>query len=136
MNAAHDSCPVLIEFKTGSRIEAFEPVSPLSIENQATSDFDAKSPKTFVILSDDQRVALPTDQIVMAQDRDGSATIGLGGMSFEGMEDGNLVFWRVQDLLPEELLSPQRELKVMVSSDAIAHVHVNGQNVWPARANG
>jgi len=49
---------------------------------------------------------LPTDQIVFANDGGGAAHVGFGGMSFEVIEGGQLVFLRVRDLQPEALLSP------------------------------
>ena len=53
-------------------------------------------------------VPLPTDLIVFVDDTGGCARVGFGGMSFEGMEEGRLVFYRVRDLQPEGQLSPQR----------------------------
>ncbi len=49
---------------------------------------------------------MPTDQIVFANDGGGAAHVGFGGMSFEVIEGGQLVFLRVRDLQPEALLSP------------------------------
>jgi hypothetical protein len=45
-------------------------------------------PGTFVVFSDGERVSLPTDQIVFAEDGNGTAQVGFGGMRFAGMEDG------------------------------------------------
>src|SRR5476651_625297 len=57
---------------------------------------------TFVVFPDGLRVSLPTDQIVFADDADGRARVGFGGMSFAGTEEGRLIFLRVRDLLPED----------------------------------
>ena len=94
--------PLLIEFVPGTRISREpEVVSKLPIVQNGP-------PGTSVVFGDGATVPLPTDQIIFAEDGGGAARVGFGGMSFEGMEAGQLVFLRVRDLQPEELLSPQR----------------------------
>src|SRR5580765_4973160 len=65
-------------------------------------------PGTFVVFPDGMRVSLPTDQIVFADDKDGAARVGFGGMNFVGEKQGRLTFLRVRELHPEEQLSPAR----------------------------
>ncbi|HZR22884.1 MAG TPA: N-acetyltransferase [Vicinamibacterales bacterium] len=65
-------------------------------------------PGTFVVLPEGVKISLPTDQIVSADDGDGHARVAFGGMSFVGQQDGQLVFTRVREVLPEEELSPAR----------------------------
>jgi len=77
-------------------------------------------------------LAAPTDQIVFADDSGGSARVGFGGMSFEGMEEGHLVFYRVRDLRPEEELSPQRGRKMTLEPHMVSSICVDGRQVWPA----
>src|SRR6266852_2529688 len=94
--------PLLIEFVPGTRISREpEVVSKLPILQNGP-------PGTSVVFGDGAQVPLPTDQIVFAEDGRGAARVGFGGMTFEGMEGGQLVFFRVRDLQPEQLLSPQR----------------------------
>ena len=89
--------PLLIEFVPGTRISREpEVVSKLPIVQNGP-------PGTSVVFGDGATVPLPTDQIVFAEDGGGAARVGFGGMSFEGMEAGQLVFLRVRDLQPEEL---------------------------------
>jgi len=90
-------CPLLIEFAPGTRIHR-EPdyVSKLPIVQNGP-------PGTRVIFASGTKVSLPTDQIVLTDDAGGAAQVGFGGMSFEGLEDGFLVFYRVREIHPEEL---------------------------------
>ena len=74
---------------------------------------------------------LPTDQIVFAEDGGGAARVGFGGMSFEGMAGGQLVFVRVRDLQPEELLSPQRGRRMTLEPSMVTSIAVSGRVVWP-----
>ncbi|OFZ20561.1 MAG: hypothetical protein A2X94_11085 [Bdellovibrionales bacterium GWB1_55_8] len=86
-----------------------------------------------IVLSDGQQILLPADQVVFHEDSNGSARVGLGGMSFEGIQEKQLVFWRVRDLLPDEHLSPQRELRVTLVPETVKSIHVRGNRVWPSR---
>ena len=85
-------------------------------------------PGTF---GDGAQVPLPTDQIVFAEDAGGAAHVGFGGMSFEGMQGGRLVFFRIRDLQPEELLSPQRGRRMTLEPRMVASIAVDGRVVWP-----
>jgi hypothetical protein len=120
--------PLLIEFVPGtciSRDPAFvEFVSTLPIVQNGP-------PGTSIIFKDGAKVPLPTDQIVLAEDGGGTARVGFGGMSFEGMEGDQLVFLRVRDLQPEELLSPQRGRRMTLSPRIVASIAVDGRVVWP-----
>jgi len=79
-----------------------------------------------------RQVPLPTDQIVFADDTSGSARVGFGGMSFEGMGESHLVFYRVRDLRPEEELSPERGRKMTLEPHMVSSIYVDGRHVWPA----
>ena len=122
---ATSAIPVVIEFMRGSRIfQVAGEASPLPILHNGP-------PGTFVLFENGKRVSLPTDQLVFEDDSAGLARIGLGGMSFEGMEGENLVFWRVRDLWPEERLSPERGEKMLLAPDMVSRVIVQGTQVWP-----
>lgn len=110
--------PLMVEFSPGSRIEKTnaEPI-----------------PGTQVVFPDGSRLEMPCDQVVLGEDERGSARIGLGGMSFEGIEEDQLVFWRVRDLLPEEFLEPSRPEKLSIRPGLVTRVVVEGDQVWPAR---
>ncbi len=117
--------PLLIEFVPGTRISREPEVVPkLPILRNGP-------PGTSVVFGDGAQVPLPTDQIVFAEDGGGAAHVGFGGMSFEGMEGGQLVFFRVRDLQPEELLSPQRGRRMTLEPYMVASIAVDGRVVWP-----
>ena len=88
-------------------------------------------PGTLVVFLDGRKVPLPTDQIVFNDDTTGCARVGFGGMSFEGIEDGYLVFHRVRELQPEEQLSPQRGRRMTLEPGMVSAIHVDGRKVWP-----
>ena len=88
-------------------------------------------PGTSIVFEDGAKVPLPTDQIVLAEDGRGTAHVGFGGMSFEGMEGGQLVFLRVRDLQPEELLSAQRGRRMTLKPRMVVSITVDGRVVWP-----
>src|SRR4029079_2721657 len=119
--------PLLIEFVPGTHVYC-EPhfVSKLTILRNGP-------PGTFVIFADGAKVALPTDQIVFAEDVDGMARVGFGGMSAAGMENGQLIFHRVRDLRPEDQLSPERGRRMALDPHLVASVAVDGRVVWPPR---
>ena len=120
-----NALPLLIEFVPGTRVyREPEVVSKLPIVQNGP-------PGTFVIFADGVKVPLPTDQIVFAEDGGGVARVGFGGMSVGGMEDGQLVFHRVRDLQPEELLSPQRGRRMTLEPRMVASSAVDGHVVWP-----
>jgi hypothetical protein len=116
--------PLLIEFVPGTRITR-EPefVSKLPILRNGP-------PGTSVVFGDGAEVPLPTDQIVFAEDAGGSAQVGFGGMSFDGLDGGELVFLRVRDLQPEELLSPERGRRMTLDPRLVASIAVDGRVVW------
>ena len=91
-------------------------------------------PGTFVHLSAGLRVSLPTDQIVFAHDTGGHARVGFGGMAFVGPEEGQLVFVRVRELLPEDQLSPDRSHMMRLDSRWVDTVSADGRQVWRAEA--
>ena len=117
--------PLLIEFVSGTRITREpEVVSKLPILHNGP-------PGTSVVFRDGAEVPLPTDQIVFAEDTGGAARVGFGGMSFEGIDDGELVFLRVRDLQPEALLSPERGRRMTLDPRLVASIAVDGRVVWP-----
>ncbi len=117
--------PLLIEFVPGTRVYREPEVVPkLPIVQNGP-------PGTFIIFADGAKVPLPTDQIVFAEDGGGAARVGFGGMSAGGMEDGQLVFYRVRNLQPAELLSPQRGRRMTLEPRMVASIAVDGQVVWP-----
>ena len=125
------SFPLVIRFVRGARLERQAAVTPkLPIVQNGP-------PGTFVIFPDGRRLPLPTDQIVEARDGDGEgeggAEVAFGGMSFEGLEDGLLVFHRVRDLVPEHLLSPERGRRMTIEPAMVQSIAVDGIPTWPKR---
>ena len=121
--------PLLIEFIAETKLYRepdFVPKLPI-LQNGP--------PGTFVIFLDGRKVSLPTDQIVFADDTTGFARVGFGGMSFEGIEDGYLVFYRVRELQPEEELSPQRGRRMTLEPHMVSSIYVEGRRVWPVVAD-
>jgi hypothetical protein len=118
--------PLLIEFAPRTSLYR-EPdrVSPLPIVRNGP-------PGTFVVFPDGMRVSLPTDQIVFADDTDGAARVGFGGMSFTGSADGQLIFVRVRELQPEEQLSPARSHVMRLEARMMSSILEDGRPVWPA----
>ena len=88
-------------------------------------------PGTFVVFPNGLRVSLPTDQIVRAGEADARAEVVFGGMRFEGVEDGCLIFVRVRELHPEDQLSPDRSHVMTLQREWVASISVDGQHVWP-----
>lgn len=118
--------PLLIEFVPGTRLWREPPLVPkLPILRNGP-------PGTVVVFGDGSQVPLPTDQIVFAEDERGAARVAFGGMSFDGVEAGELVFLRVRDLQPEELLSPERGRRMTLAPHMVASIAVEGRVVWPA----
>jgi hypothetical protein len=116
--------PLLIEFIAETKVHRDREVVPkLPIVQNGP-------PGTSVMFSDGRQVPLPTDQIVFDDDAAGRARVGFGGMSFEGIEDGSLVFYRVRDLRPEEELSPQRGRRMTLDPEIVSAVYVDGRKVW------
>jgi hypothetical protein len=116
--------PLLVEFVPRTRVYREPDATPkLPIVHNGP-------PGTFVIFGSGARVSLPTDQIVFADDSSGAACIGFGGMHFEGMCDGQLVFRRVREIWPDELLSPQRGRRMTLEPQMVASIYVGGREVW------
>jgi hypothetical protein len=119
--------PLCIEFVIGSRIRREPPIStglPI-VENGP--------PGTFVLFPWGPQVPLPTDQIVGADDTEGAATVEFGGMRFDGLEEGLLVFRRVKELWPEAQLSPERSRRMTLDPGMVAAITLDGKVVWPPR---
>ncbi len=116
--------PLLIDFTTPSSIVREQNrVSVLRIIGNGP-------PGTFVLLPNaGLRVSLPTDQIVFADDTGGHARVGFGGMQFVGLQDGQLVFVRIRELLPEEQLSPARSHTMLLDPQWVSAVSVDGRVV-------
>jgi hypothetical protein len=91
-------------------------------------------PGTFVLFANGLRVSLPTDQIVFADDADGHARVGFGGMQFVGLEDGRLAFARIRELFPEDRLSPARSRKMLLDVQWVTAISAEGRPVWPSRS--
>ena len=117
--------PLLIDFATPSSIFR-EPnrISTLRIIGNGP-------PGTFVIFPGRLRVSLPTDQIVFADDASGHARVGFGGMQFAGLQQGQLVFVRSREVLPEEQLSPARSHTMLLDPQWVVMVSTDGRPVWP-----
>ena len=123
-----DDIPLLIAFTTPSSIfREHNRISTLRIIGNGP-------PGTFVLFPNGLRVSLPTDQIVFADDTSGHARVGFGGMQFVGSEKGHLVFVRILELLPEDQLSPARSHTMLLDSQRVATVSVDGRPVWPGRS--
>ena len=123
MTIAH-AVPLLIVFAPGAR---------LLRQAERPSDFPIHRngpPGTFVLF-DTLRVSLPTDQVVLAEDVNGTVTVGFGGFRFDGIRDGRLVFSRVRDLLPDSQLSPDRSWTMALQPEWVAGIHADGVQVWP-----
>lgn len=120
-----DDIPLLIDFATPSSIfREHNRISALRIIGNGL-------PGTFVLFPNGLRVSLPTDQIVFADDTGGHARVGFGGMQFVGSEEGHLVFVRKRELLPEDQLSPARSHTMLLDSQLVASVSVDGRPVCP-----
>jgi hypothetical protein len=88
-------------------------------------------PGTFVLFPGGLRVSLPTDQIVSADDANGHARVGFGGMQFAGAVGRHLEFVRVRELYPEDRLSPDRSHTMRLDPSWVAAISVHGRPVWP-----
>ena len=105
--------PLVIEFTAGSRIE-----------------------NNIVLLKDGTQVSLPSRQIVHGDQTYGAARVGLGGMSFEGIQGEQMVFWRVKDLIPESArmsdgFNDDGDDKMLLDFQNISRVLLQGIQVWP-----
>jgi hypothetical protein len=52
-------------------------------------------------------------------------------MSFEGLEDGLIVCYRVHELQPEAMLSPGRGRRMTLKPEMVAAIYVDDRKVWP-----
>lgn len=117
--------PLLIEFVVNTKIYREPQVVPkLPIVQNGP-------PGTFIVFADGRRVSIPTDQIVFADDTGATARVGFGGMRFDGIEDGYLVFLRVRDLQPPETLPPERGRRMTLKPEMVSAIYVDGGEVWP-----
>ena len=117
--------PLVITFAPGTTLyRERDRVSPLPIVGNGP-------PGTFVMYADGLRVSLPTDQIVSSDDSSGAACVGFGGMHFTGINDGQLTFARVREVLPEAQLSPARSHVMRLETTWVATVVEDGRLVWP-----
>ena len=126
-------CPA-IDMEDASLLIEFAPGTSLYRERDRVSQLPiiGNGPAgTFVVCPGGLRVSLPTDQIVFADEAGSRARVGFGGMSFEGTENGRLIFLRVRELHPEDQLSPARSHKMMLEPHLMASVSVDGRRVWP-----
>ncbi len=89
-------------------------------------------PGTFVHFPHGLRVSLPTDQIVFADDSDGFVRVGFGGMQFVGLQQDQLVFVRVRELLPDDQLSPARSHTMRLDVRWVTSVTADERPVWSA----
>jgi hypothetical protein len=92
-------------------------------------------PGTFVHFPNGVRVSLPTDQIVFTADDGGQATVGFGGMKFVGVEDGQLVFVRFQEVRPVSQLSPARSHTMRLDPGWVDVIRAHGREIWNASAS-
>lgn len=114
-----------IEFSPGSRIQRDTPV-PTSLPILRPAP-----PATWIVFADGRGLGVPTDQILDSGDAAGAAHVAFGGMRFDGLEDGALVFRRVDEVWPEHALAPERGRVLRVRPEDIARVVVGGRQVWP-----
>lgn len=116
---------LLIEFVANTRLARepdFVPKLPI-VQNGP--------PGTVVSFAEGHKVPLPTDQIVWSDDTAGAASVRFGGMSFVGLEAGQLVFKRVRDLRPDAELSPHRGRRMTLELAMVASIHEDDVQVWP-----
>jgi hypothetical protein len=118
-----DGIPLLIDFAApSSLLREHNRTSALRIVGNGP-------PGTFVMFPSGLKVSLPTDQIVFADDSDGHARVGFGGMQFVGLEEGQLVFVRVREVLPEDQLSPARSRVMRLDPQWVTTVAVDSHAV-------
>ena len=130
---ANSQIPVIIEFQAGSQVSDV-PAEPVVFSGVAPS-----APQLSIVTPDGRRALLPTDQVVLNEivaarkgaPRSGLIRIGLGGMSFEGLEASQLVFWRVREVLPDGHVGPGSADKILIDPEMVTAIHVRGSRVWP-----
>jgi len=119
-----DDLPLVVEFVSGTRLERESDHSVgLPVVHNGP-------PGTSIVFPSGKAIPLPTDQIVASEDTSGVAIVGFGGMKFEGVDEGQLVFHRFQDVQPKEVLSPERGMKMTLEIDMVECVRSYGSVVW------
>jgi hypothetical protein len=119
MKAQIQQIPLVVEFTSGSRV------------HHEGVKLESETPSSYVVLPSGEQIEIPSDQVVLDENAKGQARVGFGGMSFEGVEDDRLVFWRVRDLLPESLLPSSTTDKLTLDPQVVSAVRVQGVQVWP-----
>ena len=123
----HAKIPLVVEFAPGSRVEAHELEVPTEAEKP-------QYPRDALIrFADGRQIPVPADQIVLEEQERGAARVGFGGVSFEGLVDGQLAFWRVKDIAPEDMVAADRDIRFLVPTDLVSSIAVQGIKVWPKR---
>jgi hypothetical protein len=122
----HAKIPLVVEFAPGSRVES-QPAEEAEFGSGPTI-----LPRDAMIqFADGRQVQVPADQIVLEEQEQGAARVGFGGVSFEGMVDGQLAFWRVKDIAPEETLPADRDIRFLIAPELVSSIHAHGIQVWP-----
>ena len=112
--------PLVIEFAPGSRIHREE------------SDRAGERPSAVIRFGNGHEVPMPSDQVVLGEDHEGSARVGLGGMSFEGLEGGDrFVFWRVRDIYSRPEETPETSDKMTLDPSLVSRIWLQGEQVYP-----
>jgi hypothetical protein len=119
-----DSLPLVIEFAPGTRLERE------SDQSDGLPIVSNGPPGTVVVFPSGRIVPLPTDQIVASRDSEGAATVGFGGMRFEGVDEEQLTFRRFKDVQKEEALSPERGMKMTLEISMVEFIRSYGRVVW------
>jgi hypothetical protein len=47
------------------------------------------------------------------------------------MVDGQLAFWRVKDIAPEETLAADRDIRFLIAPELVSSIVMHGIQVWP-----
>lgn len=110
MKTKNEFPPVVIDFVTGSKLN-----------------------EQRILSVGGREIKLPAEQVVLVQNHRNAVRVGLGGMSFEGVENNHLVFWRVKDVIPEELQECGCEYKMSLDQNHVKEVYVQGKVVWPQK---
>jgi hypothetical protein len=121
----HAKIPLVVEFAPGSRVQAHPDEADLE------SEVHLMPRDAMIRFPDGSEVPVPADQIVLEEHQEGAARVGFGGVSFEGIVDGKLAFWRVKDLAPEETLSADRDIRFLIAPELVSSIVVHGVPVWP-----
>jgi hypothetical protein len=128
--------PLIVEFVSGSWLRreesSYPPLLPLVSESSVIETSAVETQMSYVVFANSSQVSLPTEQIVLFETEDQGARVGFGGMSFEGLRGGELLFCRVKDIWPDEMLPPTGwSEQVALRPEVVAAVYVDGRKVWP-----